>query len=118
MGGPVGDDFVAGTAMDEDRDFVAHGAGRQEHRRFLAKPFGHHVAETIDRRVFAVDVVADLGLRHGTAHGRRGLGGGIAPQIDDARCVGVTGRRADAERNFYGHGEQVATPFCQYRQPA
>ena len=38
--------------------------------------------EAVDGGVLAVDVVADLGLHHGAPHGGRGLGDGVAAQID------------------------------------
>jgi hypothetical protein len=33
-------DLVAATAMRPDRDLIAHRAGRQEHRRLLARAIG------------------------------------------------------------------------------
>ena len=34
------DHLIAGGRMHADRDLVAHGAGRQKNRRFLAQQFG------------------------------------------------------------------------------
>ena len=55
-----------------------------------------------DRGIFAINVVADLGLRHGAPHGGGGLGYGIASQIDHARQSYELGkhfvRKQDAAR--------------------
>ena len=49
---------------------------------FLAEDLGRALFQPIDGRVFAIDIVADFGLRHGAAHGRGGAGDGVAAKID------------------------------------
>ena len=78
----IADHLVAGAAMDQQRDLVAHGAGGEEHRRLLAQKGRHAGLERIDGGVLAALLVAHLGIDHGTAHGRRWPGHRIAPQID------------------------------------
>ena len=54
-------------------DEVAHRPRGDEQAGLLAEQLGGAFLERVDRRVVAEDVVADLGLRHRPAHGRRGL---------------------------------------------
>ena len=76
------DHFLAMLGVNLYRDDVAHGARRHEEAGFFAENLGGALLEAIDGRVFAVDVVADLGLGHGAAHGGRGTSDGIAAKID------------------------------------
>ena len=80
-----GDDLVAGPAVDQDRNLVAHGAGGEEQGRFLAEKIGDARAQAIDARVLAALLVADRRLGHGTAHRRRRPGRGVADEIDADR---------------------------------
>ena len=61
VAGVVRDHFLAGAAVGEDGDHVAHGAGGQEHRRLLAEQGRHPVAQGVHGRVVAVLLVADFG---------------------------------------------------------
>ena len=78
------DHFLPVLGVQLDRDGVAHGAGGHEQRGFLAGDFGRALLQPVDGGIFAVNVVADLGLHHGAPHLGRGLGHGIAAQIDHA----------------------------------
>ena len=73
VGERVGEDFVAGSALDEDGDLVAHRAGRHEYGGFLAEQLGHAVAEFVGGGVLAGLLVADLGRHHRFLHGARRL---------------------------------------------
>ena len=64
----MGQDFIARPAMDERRRDVAHGPRRHEHGRFLAKQFGHALAQQIYRRIIADLLVANFRPRHRLAH--------------------------------------------------
>jgi hypothetical protein len=50
----------------------------------LPTALGEGLLERPHRRILAVVVVADHGLGHGPAHGRRGLGDGVAAQVDQS----------------------------------
>ena len=63
-------------------DEVAHRPGGDEQAGLLAEQLGGAFLEGVDGRVVAEDVVADLGLGHRPAHRRRGLGDGVAAQVD------------------------------------
>ena len=64
--------LVARLRVDADADLVGHRARRNEHGRLLAQQLGRPGLETLDGRVFAEDVVADLRLGHRPPHpGRR-----------------------------------------------
>ena len=56
----------------------------------LPEQLGRPALEGVDGRVFADDVVADLGLGHRRPHRRRGAGDGVGPQVDDRPGHGVT----------------------------
>ena len=56
---------------------------RHKQPGLTTKDFGGARLESIHRRIFQIDVVADFGFRHGPAHGRRWLGDSIAPEINN-----------------------------------
>ena len=64
------------------RDLVGHGAARQEEGCLGAEQLRDLLLEAVDRRVLAVLVVADLGVRHGAAHGRRRQRDRVGAQVD------------------------------------
>ena len=77
-----------------DGDLVAHDARRDEEGRRLAHPLREQLLECPHRRVLAIVVVADLGVRHGSAHRRRGPGDGVAAQVDHVgHALRLTGHR-------------------------
>ena len=80
--GAVADHLLAGAAVHQQCDLVAHGAGREEDSRLLAQHRGHARLQRIDGGVLAALFVADLGLGHGLAHGRRRPRDRVAPEID------------------------------------
>ena len=79
------DDFRAGAGVDAQRELVTHRAGRHEESRLLAEYLCRPLLEAPDRRILAVDVVADLRLGHGAPHFRRGLRDGVGPKVGDGR---------------------------------
>ena len=85
----LADDLLAGAGVEADGDLVAHGAGGDEDGGFPGEDLGGARFEVVDGWVFGVDVVADLGVRHGLAHGRGGLGEGVAAEIDGGRRGGL-----------------------------
>ena len=78
----LADDLLAVLGVQLDGDGVSHGAGRHEQARLLAEDLGGAPLQPVDGGVFAVHVVADLGLRHGAPHGGGRAGDGVAAQID------------------------------------
>ena len=79
---PLDQHLVAALREDADADRVAHRAGRHEEGRLLAEHLGRLLLEAVDRRVLAVDVVADLGRGHRGAHLGGGTGHGVGAQVD------------------------------------
>jgi hypothetical protein len=77
-------DLVASPRARQQGELVAHRAGGDEKGRLLAREARHELFQGAHGGVFAVDVVADLGARHGFAHGRCGARDGVRPQIDHA----------------------------------
>ena len=75
--------FVAALAMRHQRSEVGLRTGGKEQRRLEPEHLCSARLQRIDRRVVAEDIVADLGRRHGGAHARRGLGDGVAAQVDE-----------------------------------
>ena len=78
----LGQHLVAAPGQEPDRDLVAHRARRDEERRLHPQELGRALFQPVDGRILAVDVVADLGLRHGLAHLRGRLGDGVGAQVD------------------------------------
>ena len=72
------DELVAPPAVGEQADQVGHGAAGHKDGRLLTHPFSGHLLQSVDRRVFAKDVVAHLGLVYGFSHGRRGQSHSVA----------------------------------------
>ncbi len=77
------DHLVAGPRVSAQRDLVRHRAARHEQRGFGSEQLGDPLLEPADRRVLAVDVIADLGLRHRHAHRGSWSRHRIASQIDE-----------------------------------
>jgi len=94
----VGEQLLAGADEELQADLVGHGPGRGEHGRFLAEQGGGFGFEGVHRGVLAVDVVADVGGRHGFEHARGRAGHGVGTEVDDhdpilaARLVGFRRR--------------------------
>ncbi|MCY1538198.1 hypothetical protein D9M68_737260 [compost metagenome] len=77
------DVLVATLAMGHQAKQVAHGAGRHEQRSGETQALRQIALQAVDRRVFAIHVIAQFSAQHGLAHARRGLGDGVAAQVDD-----------------------------------
>ena len=84
VGSGLGGDEVAGASEHVDGDLVGHGSRGDVDRALFAGDLGAAVLEPIHRGVVPVPVVADLGLCHGPAHRRRGLGHGVRAEVDRA----------------------------------
>ncbi len=78
------DDLLPVRGVQLDRDLVAHGAAGHEQRRFASEDLRRALLQPIDGRVFAVNVVANLGFEHGAPHLGRGLGYGVGAQVDQS----------------------------------
>jgi hypothetical protein len=64
------------------RDEVAHGAGRDEERGFLAEEHGCAALQQIDGGILVVEILTDDCFRNRTAHDRRRLRNRVTPQVD------------------------------------
>ena len=82
MGARIADNLLAVLREQLDRDGVAHRAGWDEERRFLAGDLGRALFEFVCGWVFGVDVIAHFGFEHRLAHGRRGFRDRVAAEID------------------------------------
>ena len=78
----AGDRLLAAREVGHLGDEVAHRAAGHEQAGFLAEQLRGAFLEGVDRRVVAEDVVADLGVGHRPAHGRRRVGDGVAAEVD------------------------------------
>ena len=102
-----------GRQCVEDRNLVAHGARRQEHRRLLAEQRRHAVAQRVHGGIVAVLLVAQLGRHHRRLHRRRRARLGVGIEVDAHRRqqrVGPDGR--------VGHGGPLGrrSPFRDLQQ--
>ena len=89
------DVFVATCAMCHQTEQVAHGASGYEQRRLEAQLGRQVLFQTINRRVFAIHVITQLGGLHGLTHTRGRLGDGVAAQVDSGHS-GLSLNRAKA----------------------
>ena len=64
------EELAAALAEDRERDLVAHRRGREVDGLLLAEQLRAAALELQDRRVLALLLVADLGVRHGLPHPR------------------------------------------------
>ena len=80
-------DVVAGPGHDLERDLVGHRAARNEDRRLLAEQVGDPFLQQVHRRIFAILVVADLGLGHRAPHARRWFRDGVRTEIDSVHEI-------------------------------
>ncbi|MNY70711.1 hypothetical protein D3C86_2088970 [compost metagenome] len=64
-------------AVTHHRQQIGHGARWHKQRRLFAQQLGAAALQRIDAGIFAVDIIAHLGVQHALAHGLRGLGHGI-----------------------------------------
>jgi hypothetical protein len=78
----VADDLITGLGVGADGGLVGHGAGRDEAGGFFAHEFGDAVLEADDGGVITQDIIPDLGIGHGLAHGGGGAGDGVAAEVD------------------------------------
>ena len=92
------DDLAAARDVGHEPDEVAHRAARDEQAGLAPEELGGSLLERADGRVLAEDVVADLGLGHRPAHGRRGQRDGVGPEVDHAVPAGPGGRCRVAHR--------------------
>ncbi len=74
--------LVAALAMGEDAAEIGLRTTRYEHAGFHAEEVGHVAFEFIHRRIFPVDVVADIGRHHGCSHRLGRLGQRVTSKID------------------------------------
>jgi hypothetical protein len=87
---------VAPRRAGEQAEQVAHRAAQHQHRRRLAEQGSRLLLEPAHRRIVAVEIVADLGFRHGSAHRRRRSRHGIAAQVDRLHVSSGRGGRPRA----------------------
>ena len=81
--GVLADDvLVASLAVSQQRAQVRLGPAGNEQPRFLVQSLGGLRLEPVDGGVVTEDVVADLGVGHGLAHGGCRSGHGVGAQID------------------------------------
>src|SRR6266404_1074595 len=79
------DHFVAVMRPHFDRDEIPHTSRRHKQRRFFPKNLRRPPLQPVDRRIFSIHVVADLGFRHRPPHFRRRPRHRIAPQVHHSR---------------------------------
>jgi hypothetical protein len=68
--------------MTADRHLVAHGPRRNKDRGFFLENLCRQFVQPVHGRIFAVNVVRDLGFGHGAPHLRRWLRDGVTAEID------------------------------------
>src|SRR6267378_3030342 len=79
------DHFIAVMRPHFDRDEIPHAARRHKQRRFFPENLCRPPLQPVDRRIFSIHVVADLGFRHRPPHLHRRTRHRIATQIHHSR---------------------------------
>jgi hypothetical protein len=116
--GLLADDvLVAALAMAHQRGEVRLRPGREEQRGLEAEELRRALLELVHGRIVAEHVVADRGGRHRRAHRGRGLGYGVAAQVDDlghrgSSAPGALGRKGNPFR-ARGAARRAATGSCR-----
>ena len=87
------DDLVPAAAVGQQADQVGHGPAGHEQGRFLAGHFRRQGLQAAHGRVFAENIVAQFGLRHGPPHGFGGLGDRVRAQVDRVHSGAFLARR-------------------------
>ena len=73
--------------MGQDSRQVAHCARGDEQPGLLTNHLGPSLLQAVDRGVLPINIVADLGACHGSAHFGRGAGNCVGSQVDDIHEV-------------------------------
>jgi hypothetical protein len=76
------DNLLTMLGVHANGNLITHGAGGDQQRCLAAKNLRRPVFQTIDRGIFPINVIAYFGRGHGSSHGGRGTGDGIAAQVD------------------------------------
>ena len=84
MTGFVNEEFVARQTMHAHAHLVALCSRTGEHGGFVSEHVGDEPFQSIDRRIFAHDVIANFGSDHGLQHCRRWPSDRITAKIDDS----------------------------------
>src|SRR5216683_137774 len=77
--------FVAVMRPHFDANEIPHAPGGHKQRRLFPKNLCRALLQAVDRRVFPVNVIPDLRLRHRAPHFRRRPRHRIAPQVHHTR---------------------------------
>jgi len=116
------DDVVAGSRQHPQRHLVGHRAAGKPERGLLAEQGGDLVLQPVDRRVFAVLVVADRSGGHRGPHLGRGTGDGIGTKVDgfhaDAGRGSLASGRADVHRQRGTKRRGPAAPSHCHKAPS
>ena len=89
----LGEEHVAGPAVQLEGDLVRHRRGRKKDRAVVSEQLGRALLELVDGRILAHLLVTDDGGGDGGTHPRRRSRNGVGAKIDHGRPF-CTGRRA------------------------
>src|ERR1051325_5004327 len=84
MTGSLADYFLSAGRLGHDGNQISHTPGRDKQSGLAVENFRSSSLQPIDRRVLEVNVIADLGIRHGAAHRGRGLRYSVTAEINDS----------------------------------
>ena len=74
--------FMSWIRLCTKTELIAERARGNEERSAFSNHGGADFLEPVDGRIFSINVVTYIGIRHRFAHGRRRLGDGIASEVD------------------------------------
>ena len=73
--------------MGINRQLIAHGAGRHEQGRRLAKALGRHLLQRNNRRIISIHIITKHCMLHGFPHGGGRLGHGITAYVNPLHVI-------------------------------
>jgi hypothetical protein len=76
------DNFIASPGVAQNSHQVAHRAAGDKQSRFFAKHIGRFLLESVNSRVFPINIIPQQSLGHCLHHLRRRPGNGIRPKIN------------------------------------
>ncbi|MPM70635.1 hypothetical protein SDC9_117590 [bioreactor metagenome] len=99
VGPPIAEDLASDRHQRPDTQHVRHRTARAEQSGLVAEQFCGARFEFVDRRVLAVNIVADGRRGHRLPHLRGRPGDGVRPQIDHHSHSFQSGTRCGTRRS-------------------
>ena len=105
------------ATVHREGDLIAHRPGGEKEGGLLPQQVSYHVLEEIDGGIFALLLIAHLGVGHSLAHGRSGTGDGVAEQVYAYHSIDSILRRANRSGTIVAVMQMAATKIADAMSP-